>query len=87
VVKEINEPRLPSLKGKMAAKKAEIIQWKAADLNCDADHLGLNGSPTKVVKIFNPPPRGGGEVFTGEPAEIAAKLVEKLKDAVIAAGV
>jgi electron transfer flavoprotein beta subunit len=86
VVKEINEPRLPSLKGKLAAKKAEIIQWKAADLNCDANHLGLNGSPTKVVKIFSPPPRGGGEVFTGEPAEMAAQLVEKLKDAVIAAG-
>ncbi len=85
VVKEINEPRLPSLKGKLAAKKAAIIQWKAADLACDANRLGLNGSPTKVVKIFNPPPRGGGAVFTGEPAEMAAKLAEKLKDAVIAA--
>ncbi len=85
VVKEINEPRLPSLKGKLAARKAVIAHWKAADMSCDPERLGLNGSPTKVVKIFNPPPRGGGEVLTGEPAELAAKLAEKLKDAVIAA--
>ncbi len=85
VVKEINEPRLPSLKGKLAARKAVIAHWKAADMACDPERLGLNGSPTKVVKIFNPPPRGGGEVFAGEPAEMAAKLAEKLKDAVIAA--
>ncbi|MGD2278875.1 MAG: electron transfer flavoprotein subunit beta/FixA family protein, partial [Candidatus Omnitrophota bacterium] len=37
VVKEINEPRLPSLKGKMKAKKAEIAVWTAGDLGCDED--------------------------------------------------
>ena len=85
VVKEINEPRLPSLKGKMAAKRAEIITWGAADIGAEADKLGLDGSPTKVVKIFTPPPRGGGEMLEGEPDEMAAQLVEKLKDAVVAA--
>ncbi|MFC1498580.1 electron transfer flavoprotein subunit beta/FixA family protein [Verrucomicrobiota bacterium] len=83
VVKEINEPRLPSLKGKMAAKKAEIIKWTAEDLQADGDKIGLDGSPTKVVKIFTPPPREGGEIFTGEPEDIVPKLVEKLKEAVI----
>lgn len=86
VVKEINEPRLPSLKGKMAAKKAEIIKWGAADIGAEADKLGLTGSPTKVVKIFSPPPRGGGEMLQGEPEEMVAQLVGKLKDAVVAAG-
>lgn len=85
VVKEINEPRLPSLKGKLAAKKATITTWKAADLACDADKIGLDGSPTKVVKIFTPSPRSGSEVWKGEPEELAARLVEKLKDALLGA--
>lgn len=50
VVKEINEPRLPSLKGKMAARKAEIPTWSAADIGADPEKVGLKGSPTKVVK-------------------------------------
>ncbi|MBI2437774.1 MAG: electron transfer flavoprotein subunit beta/FixA family protein [Lentisphaerae bacterium] len=85
VVKEINEPRLPSLRGKLSAKKALITHWKADDLQGEKANLGLDGSPTKVVKIFTPPPRAGGQIFKGAPEEIAAQLVEKLKDAVIAA--
>jgi len=85
VVKEINEPRLPSLKGKMAARKAEIVKWTAADIGGDPEKLGLNGSPTKVVKIFTPPPREGGEMIEGEPDEIARKLAGKLKDILIEA--
>lgn len=84
VVKEINEPRLPSLKGKLAAKKAQLAHWKAGDLGCETDKIGLDGSPTKVVKIFTPPPRQGGVMFTGEPDQMAAQLAEKLRDAVIA---
>jgi electron transfer flavoprotein beta subunit len=85
VVKEINEPRLPSLKGKMAARKAEIVTWGAADIGADADKLGLDGSPTKVVKIFSPVPREGGEMLEGDAAEVAAQLAEKLKDVIIEA--
>jgi len=84
VVKELNEPRLPSLRGKMAAKKAQIIQWTANDLGCDPKGLGLDGSPTKVVRIFTPPPRGGGIMLAGEAQEAVHALVEKIKDAVIA---
>jgi len=84
VVKELNEPRLPSLRGKMAAKKAQIIQWTASDLGCDPKGLGLDGSPTKVVKIFTPPPRGGGIMLAGEAEEAVRALVDKIKDAVIA---
>lgn len=78
VVKEINEPRLPSLRGKMNAKKAELTVWKAADIGCDPLKCGLNGSPTKVMKIFTPPARTDGEIFHGEPEENVAVLVEKL---------
>jgi electron transfer flavoprotein beta subunit len=83
VVKEINDPRLPSLKGKMAARKAEIVTWGAADIEADPDKLGLDGSPTKVVKIFTPPAREGGEMLEGEPNEIAILLADKLRDVII----
>lgn len=83
VVKEINEPRLPSLKGKMRAKSAQIIKWNADDIECNINDLGLNGSPTRVVKIFTPPPRQCGQMLKGEPHEIVAHLACCLKDEVI----
>lgn len=79
VVKEINQPRLASLKGKMRSKKAEIVRWSADDLNCDFDKIGLDGSPTRVVKIFTPPPRKGGVILKGDVPEIVEKLVSELK--------
>jgi electron transfer flavoprotein beta subunit len=80
VVKEINEPRIASLKGKMAARKAEIPVWTAEDIEADPDSLGLEGSPTMVVEIFTPPPRPGGKLIEGEPADVAAQLIAELKE-------
>ena len=82
VVKEINEPRLPSLKGKMRAKKLEIPTWKAIDLDIDEARLGLTGSPTWVSKIFTPPPRPKGEIFEGDLENAVSKLVGSLKNRV-----
>ena len=84
VVKEINEPRLPSLKGKMKAKKAEIITWTANDLDVEQAKLGLNGSPTQVVKIFTPPPKKGGRIFTDNIDEAIAEVAEAVKPTVVA---
>jgi len=78
VVKDINEPRLPSLRGKMKAKKATIEKLTAEDLGIPAEELGLKGSPTKVVKIFAPEKRAGGEKREGEPEELAAWVAEDL---------
>ena len=78
VVKEINEPRLPSLRGKMKAKKATIETLTAADLGLPVEELGLKGSPTKVVKIFAPERRASGEKREGEPEELAAWVAEEL---------
>jgi len=78
VVKEINEPRLPSLKGKMKARKAEITTWGAADLDVDHAQIGLDGSPTRVVKIFSPEQRSEGEVLEGEPDETVPELVARI---------
>lgn len=79
VVKEINEPRTPSLRGKMAAKKAEITTWGAADIEAPADKVGLQGSPTQVVKIMTPPCRTGGDKYEGEIPELADKFYDLLK--------
>lgn len=83
VVKEINVPRLPSLKGLMKSKSATITFWTQKELNLDPQQIGLCGSPTQVVKIFTPAPRSGGQMLTGEIQEIANKLVEELKNEVI----
>jgi electron transfer flavoprotein beta subunit len=63
----------------MAAKKATITKWTASDIGADPKMVGLDGSPTKVVRIFTPKAREGGQKLTGEPEEVAAQLAEKLK--------
>ena len=78
VVKEINEPRLPSLKGKMRAKKADVTVWGRDDLDVDPAELGLDGSPTRVIRIFAPEPREGGTVFEGEVDECVDRLVDEI---------
>ena len=83
VVKELNVPRLPSLKGKMRAKSAEIAKWTADDMDVEPENLGLEGSPTQVVKIFTPPAREGGEMLSGDTQEVVEKLADKLKDVVV----
>lgn len=80
VVKEINEPRLPSLKGKMMAKKAKIETFNATDLGLDGADLGQS-SPTRAEKASNPPPRPAGEMIGGEtPEEKADNLFKKLRE-------
>ena len=83
VTKEINEPRYASMRGVLKAKKAEIPLWKAADLDLDEGRIGLDGSPTQVIKIFTPEPRGQGEVLEGSLPEQVEALVNKLREAKI----
>lgn len=82
VVKEINEPRTPSIRGKMRAKSAQIPVWTAATLNLDPDRCGLKGSPTQVVKVFSPEHRAGGERWEGDAPELAGKLLDILRERV-----
>jgi len=79
VVKEINEPRLPSLKGKMRAKKAEIPVWNAADIEVEPGRLGLAGSPTQVVRVFAPQRRKDRIMIQGDASEQAARLAAELR--------
>ncbi|HOK39684.1 MAG TPA: electron transfer flavoprotein subunit beta/FixA family protein [bacterium] len=79
VVKEINEPRLPSLKNKMKAKKYQPIIWGFNDLDIKEPYIGLDGSPTRVIKIFSPQISVQSEMINGEPDEVAKILLDKLK--------
>ncbi len=54
VVKEINEPRLPSLKAKIRAKSQQIPVYGAKELGADEKRIGLAGSFTEVTEIFAP---------------------------------
>ena len=72
VTKDINQPRYASSLGIRKAAKAPITVWSAADLGVTA------AAKTTVVERRVPPARPGGEVFQGEPDELAEKLVQKL---------
>ncbi len=76
VVKEINEPRLPSLKGMMRSKKAEIPVWNSDDINADKAKCGHKGSPTQVIKTFVPVHEIKSEIIEGEPDEQARKITD-----------
>lgn len=59
VVRELNTPRIPTLKGYLSALEAGITFRDASALECDESRLGLHGSPTRVVAAVPPPPRTG----------------------------
>jgi electron transfer flavoprotein beta subunit len=80
VVKEINVPRLASLKGKMRAKKTEAIKLTAEALGADKNKIGLAGSPTQVLRSFVPQRKSGGEKISGEIPELVAKLKTTILD-------
>jgi electron transfer flavoprotein beta subunit len=80
VVKEINEPRFPSLKGKMKAKKADIKILSAESIGAEPRSIGLKGSTTQVVKVFSPQARGERTMFSGSVEEQISQLVEKLAE-------
>ncbi|MCJ7797024.1 MAG: electron transfer flavoprotein subunit beta/FixA family protein, partial [Thermoleophilia bacterium] len=71
VAKGINEPRYPSIKGIMGAKKKPLVTMTAADLGIDPAAVGSAGARTRVLAATQVPPRTAGERLTdyGTPAE------------------
>ncbi len=80
VVKEINVPRLPSLRGLAKAKSAKVPVWNAETLGIDKDTVGLSGSATRVIKVFFPERVRRGEVLQGSPEKQVETLIEKLRE-------
>jgi electron transfer flavoprotein alpha/beta subunit len=79
VVKELNEPRLPSLRGKMAAKKAQIKKWGLSDIQADENKLGLKGSPTQVKNIFAPEAKKDRRMLEGKSEEQVDALIQEMR--------
>ena len=77
-LKDLNEPRLPSLVSQMRARRCEIEAWGLNELGDDEKQFGLNGSPTRVIRVFSPPPRGEARIWDGEPAHAARELAAAL---------
>jgi electron transfer flavoprotein beta subunit len=73
--KGLNEPRYPTLKGIMGAKKKEIRDVKAADLG-----IAQEASALSVVKLEALPPRPPGRIIQGEPGEAVKELVRALRE-------
>jgi len=80
VVKDINIPRVPSLRGKMKARNMEIPVWDAKKLKADEDEVGLSGSYTQVMKIFTPEIKHEIKMIKGSTEEQVEHLYKELKD-------
>ena len=79
VSRGINEPRYPSLKGKINAVRSEIEVWKAQDIDADEAKIGLKGSPTRVIKMTTPQQNREGMFLEGTAQEQVADLAVMLR--------
>ncbi len=76
----INQPRYPSLKGIMAAKKKKLQRWGLEDLRLGDDAVGPSGGMYEVAGVFVPERTGDVEIMSGSPVEAAIALVDKLRN-------
>ena len=79
VTKEINVPRLPSLKRKIESRRMPVQTWTSEDFGGEG-WFGLEGSATRVIRVYNPPPRLGGEQLRGDAPSQVRQLISKLKE-------
>jgi len=77
VIKEINEPRYPSLMGMRKAKKIDVPTWDAAALGLSAPEIAPFA---RIGKLYRPPTREQGEILRGEACDAASTLAAKLVD-------
>ena len=75
---QANEPRYPSFKGIMAAKKKPVETWSLADLELTPEQVGGSSAWTEVVEVTARPARTAGTIVTDEDGSGAGQLVEFL---------
>ncbi len=80
VVKELNDPRLPSLSSLVGARRMDISVLSAADAGIDPARAGLSGSPTRVKHIHTPDRTKETRMLSDDPARAAEELLEELKN-------
>ncbi len=81
VAKEINVPRLPSLRGIMKSKSTAIQTWGIRELGVDQSMVGLAGSSTQVIKVFFPQRVHQAEMLEGDLEKQVDTLIDRLKSA------
>jgi electron transfer flavoprotein beta subunit len=79
VNEKINEPRYPSFKGIMAAKKKPVSTLSLADAGLALSDVGLAGATSEVIESTPRPPRVAGQVITDQ-GDGAAQLAQYLID-------
>lgn len=81
-IKELNEPRYPNIRGIYEGFKGDKIKFLSAkEVNADMDNIGLDGSPTNVLKSFTPPTKSKNlEMLEGTSKEKARQLIVRLKE-------
>ena len=72
-------PKYPSFMAAHKAQDKKTVTWTEKEIGADMHKLGLEGSPSRVSRIFPPAARQKGEMFNGSAEEMAAKFVEILK--------
>jgi len=80
VGKDINIPRVPSLRGKLRAKNEAITVWGLSELGIGPETAGLSGSYTQVVKIFTPKHAYEVKMIEGSPDEQVDEIYKNLKN-------
>ncbi|MCF7854068.1 MAG: electron transfer flavoprotein subunit beta/FixA family protein [Candidatus Pacebacteria bacterium] len=80
VLKEANEPRLPTLAGRLRAYKYTPRQLKREDIGVAEDDVGLTGSPTRVVEIAVPQSHRQHRRVQGTPGKCAVEFVRELEE-------
>jgi len=77
----INEPRYPSLKAIMGAKKKPLETYATSDVEIESDRVGESGSKTQVLAINPPPAKEAGEIIEDEDTnETVEKIVAWLDE-------
>lgn len=84
--RELNQPRYPHIARIVRAhRECNVKLWTATDVDADDSLCGLKGSPTRVLRLFAPQPKGAVEMIEGEnPEEQVRKLVDRLKARTVA---
>lgn len=81
IEKNVNKPRLVSIKGKLRAKKFIPTTWSAKDIDCQKGKTGAQGSPTEVITFFTPETENkSSNLIEGTCGEKAEKLLKILKE-------
>jgi electron transfer flavoprotein alpha/beta subunit len=86
VVKQINEPRFPAMKGVLKAKKFPIKTWGIAEIELDPEIVGFAGSPTWVSRTFVPARHSRGQMLAGETSDVVSELTKILTGLNLGAG-